>query len=278
MMYQKAEPMIGMSIEGLTLKLSSLAETIKGKAKKMVMPGAHGPYPAVSTGVHTMDIQESGKFIDMTGTIRLPFDAQLASWEIVWRENAVAGCLVCAAQLTKPVFRSNNPSATIPAGSIYLSFPIWKRSDLTAYQSRKAEVLAAAAKYLQLRDDELLKMQMTNNFLMKALHYRNAAAAVERYSLYPVHTMSSKVPDDTDVMPINETGDLLLTKVGTIWTNKKNKNNQIATTHSLLEMALTGPIVKKQILLGTAFIRNRIAPPILPTAVEDLNEGLDNSD
>lgn len=93
------------------------------------------------------------------------------------------------------------------------SFPVWNADTLREFQERKEYVNGKAAEYLQDRDDELQKMQQTSNLFMKALHYRNAAAAVEKYSLQPVRSMA-QVPTMDEVLPIHGVDDLFLARTG----------------------------------------------------------------
>jgi hypothetical protein len=267
-LFEKSDPIVGMCIQSLQVALSdstrestTTSRTEKSKKKGIVMPGANGPYPAVSSGVNLLNVKAPGQFIDMTGLVKLPFDSTTACWELVWRENAMNGYLICALSMPidKDFHKGNNKAASLPGNNspIYISFPVWTRTDLEDYQKRKVDVLESAAKYLAERDEELMKMQMTSNVLQKALHYRNAAAAAEMYSLFPVHQMSTKVPDDNDVIPLDMDSSILLTKQGTIWTNAKH--DKIISPYSIIDAALFGPVRNKQQLLGNAFITRRDA-------------------
>jgi len=91
---------------------------------------------------------------------------------------------------------------------------VWNAETLKEFQERKEYVQGKAAEYLQDRDDELQKMHETSNLFAKAMHYRNAAAAVEKYSLQPVRSMS-QVPSATETIQIDD--DLFLTRTGTVW-------------------------------------------------------------
>jgi hypothetical protein len=263
-LFEKVDPMIGMCVQSLQLALSNSAKVIstaidkKLKQKGITMPGAHGPFPAVSSGVKSLIVKTPGQFIDMTGLTKLPWDSTTACWELVWRENAMNGYLICALSMStdKDFHKMNNKGASLPGNNnpIYISFPVWTRADLDDYQKRKEDVLVSASKHLAERDEEIMKMQMTNNILQKAVHYRNAAAAAEMYSLYPVHQMSTKVPNDNDIIPLDNDGTIMLTKQGTIWTNPKQ--DKIISPSSMIDTALYGPVRSKQQLLGVAFITN----------------------
>lgn len=177
------------------------------------MPGANGPNPHTSGGIGNLQVIKSGHFVDLTGTVKADFSPD-ANWELVWRQDSPAGSLLCGLELKTDAVRN---SAVLPKGRIYLSFPIWNAETLQVYQERKAYVNGKAAEYLQDRDEELAKMQSAKNLFAKALHYRNAAAAVEKYSLQPVRSMS-QVPTPDETTKIDD--DLLLTRTGTVWTKE----------------------------------------------------------
>ena len=193
------------------------------------MPGFHGPQPQTSGGIGNLQVVKSGHFIDLTGTVQAQF-APLGSWELVWRKDSPAGSLVCGLDLQQDAVRNH---AVLPQGRVYLTFPVWNARSLREYQERKAYVSVTAAQHLQDRDDELQKMQATHNLFAKALHYRNAAAAVEKYSLQPVRSMAL-VPSDEEVIRLtaatagstteDEDNDLFLTRMGTVWTKNNGKS------------------------------------------------------
>jgi len=200
-----------MTIQNLVL---GLQENEDGHSNTNIpMPGADGPHPHTSGGIGNLQVIKSGHFIDLTGTVKADFSAD-ANWELVWRKDSPAGQLLLGLELKHDAVRN---SAVLPKGRIYLSFPIWNAETLNDYQERKAYVNGKAAEYLQDRDDELAKMQSTKNLFSKALHYRNAAAAVEKYSLQPVRSMS-QVPTPDETIKVDD--DLFLTRTGTVWTKE----------------------------------------------------------
>jgi hypothetical protein len=198
-----------MTIQNLVLELHNHKDDKTGS--HLPMPGFNGPHPSTSGGVGRVDVLKAGHFIDLTGRVTAKF-APLASWELIWRNEAPAGALICGLELLDDAVRN---SAKLPKGRIYISFPVWSPEKLAEYQVYRADCEAKSKVHLQERDDQLLKMQETNNLLAKALHYRNAFAAVEQYSLQP-RLFMSKVPSDTEVIKIAD--ELLLTQTGTVWT------------------------------------------------------------
>ena len=198
-----------MAIQDLVLGLES---SNKGDISKTIpMLGANGPHPGTSGGIGKLQVIKSGHFIDLTGTVKMDF-APAANWELVWRQDSPMGSLNCGLDLKNDATRN---SATLHKGLIYLSFYVWNTATLREYQERKLYVNDKAAEHLQDRDDELAKMTTASNVFAKAMHYRNAAAAVEKYSLQPVRSMS-QVPGDDEVIQIDD--DLFLTRKGTVWT------------------------------------------------------------
>jgi len=198
-----------MSLQDLKLSLRAA----DASDEHISMPGYNGPHPGTSSGPGRIDIQKPGHFIDLSGTVTAKF-GEIASWEVIWRHDAPAGALMLGLDLQQDAVRNKS---VLKKGRIYLSFPLWTAATLSEYQERKIAVNAAAAQNLKVRDEQLQKMQNTDNLLQKALHYRNAFAAVEEYSMQPVARMA-KVPDNDSVIKISD--DLILTKVGTAWTKQ----------------------------------------------------------
>lgn len=230
-----------MAIQNLVLELHNH----KDEGKHMPMPGFNGPHPTTSSGVGRMDVLNLGDYIDLTGKHTVKF-APTASWELVWRHEAPAGALICGLELLEDAVRNQ---AKLPKGRIYMSFPVWTAEKLAEYQGHKANCDATSKVHIQERDDQLLKMQQTNNLLAKALHYRNAFAAVELLYLQP-RSFMSKVPTEGEVIKIAD--DLLLTRTGTLWT-KGNGNVFLGAN--------------QQILLGTASIKKPLTEPLSSDSV-----------
>lgn len=200
-----------MAIQNLVLGLQKMSTSQDGTGQ-IPMPGANGPHPGTSGGVGSLQIVQPGHFIDLTGTVKTQF-SDVANWELVWRNESPAGSLLCGLDLQENAVRNG---AVLPRGRIYLSFPVWNADALQKYQERKAHVQSKAAGYLRDRDAELHKMRQASNVFAKAMHYRNAAAAVEQYSLQPVRKME-QVPGLTDEEVVEIADDLLLTRAGTVW-------------------------------------------------------------
>ncbi|EEC42645.1 predicted protein [Phaeodactylum tricornutum CCAP 1055/1] len=211
-----------LSLQGLRLKLGdSLVQ-----ARRIRMPGFHGPHPSLSSGIRDLSIQARGFFTDMLG--RQEVDMRDGAWELVWKDGSAAGSLICG--LDVPDRGVSRNGVAMPSGRLYLTFPVFTHEGYASQQARKEASEKRADEFLQERDDALCEMQSTDNLLKKALLYRKAAEAVEKYSLTGIKQLRKMVPSGDDLVAIPN--GLLLTTKGTIWTK-----------------ALSG---QKQILLGTA--------------------------
>ncbi|CAJ1966806.1 unnamed protein product [Cylindrotheca closterium] len=183
------------------------------------LPGINGPHPSVSSGAQNLEVINGGHFVSMAGTQ----DVKLANscWEINWKKDTPAGALICGFEVMEDYERNE---ATLTKGRTYLTFPIWNQEGLDYAREQKADVMERAEAALKEKDDEMHKISETNNPLMKALHYRNAYAAVERYSLMPVKRMEM-VPGDDEVLKLRN--DLFLTTKGLIWTKVLPAGRQV---------------------------------------------------
>jgi hypothetical protein len=183
------------------------------------LPGINGPHPTVSSGAHNLEIVKGGHFVSMKGAQDVKMDH--SCWEINWKKEAPAGALICGFEVMEDYERNE---ATLPKGRIYLSFPIWDQEGIDWAREQKADVMKRAKLALKEKDEELAKCNETNNPIMKALHYRNAYAATERYTLMPVKRMQM-VPDEDEVLRLPN--DLYLTKKGLIWTKVLPAGSQV---------------------------------------------------
>eukprot|EP00591_Stephanopyxis_turris_P006494 CAMPEP_0195507714 /NCGR_PEP_ID=MMETSP0794_2-20130614/1108_1 /TAXON_ID=515487 /ORGANISM="Stephanopyxis turris, Strain CCMP 815" /LENGTH=145 /DNA_ID=CAMNT_0040634489 /DNA_START=450 /DNA_END=884 /DNA_ORIENTATION=- len=136
---------------------------------------------------------------------------QNGCWEMVWRDNAPAGSVVCAFDLPKTVRRNE---AFLEAGRMYVSFPVWTAEGLAEKQNHKQLVEEKAKTLLEEKEDQFLKMKTTSNPILKALHFRNANQSDEKYHNLELDRVS-EIPSDDDVVPIQ--GNLALCSEGTIW-------------------------------------------------------------
>jgi hypothetical protein len=183
------------------------------------MPGKNGPHPKLSSGIRRLNLIKEGSFISMMGTEVVK--TLKGCWEMVWRKDAPAGALLCGFEIPEEYKRND---ATLPKGRIYMSFPVWTKETLAYAKSEKERILKRAEECLIERNQELAKYQATNNPLTKALHYRNAYAAAEKYSMQPVKRMK-EVPEADEVIALQD--NLLLTTKGLVWTKPLPRGEQV---------------------------------------------------
>jgi len=176
------------------------------------MPGAHGPKPSLSGGLHTLTTVQDGAFISMAGNeIVTPLKG---CWEIIWRDGAPSGTILFGFEIDQDYNRND---ATLPKGTIYVSFNTWTSEGLKQAQSIKERSTMRANSALQKKDKELAKMTETNNVLRKARHYYNALSAAEVYSTQP-NTRMKLVPSFDEVVHFE--GGMYVSTTGKVWTKK----------------------------------------------------------
>ena len=252
---------VHMNLNGLTIEL--LQEGAP-KDERVGLPGVDGPHPQTSTGALAIKVHSSPSFIDMYGTQKVRFEK--ACYEMVWKKVrtktpfSCVGCRVIVGEINRarlPFLRSqdnlcgsivcgfNLPmgakrnGANLPAGSLYLSFPVWQQEGLAIRQAEKFDAETRAKEYAQERDEELQKYATADNLFKKALHYRNAVAAVEKIDFTGIRYLS-QVPSNDEVTPIGN-GLLLQTK-GSVWTKG---SGFLVAKHSLLGDAKLAPVVEE---------------------------------
>lgn len=223
------EPQARMSVSGLVLELKQ--EAVSDEEKLVALPGADGPNARASTGAKSLVVRDEAYFIGMNGKQHVPL--LHCCWEMVWREGAPNGVIVCGFYVPKEVRRND---ASLPAGRLYLSFPVWTKNSLADAQRIKLDVESRARKHMQDTQDELKKMESTNNPFRKAIHFRNAAEAMENYQKTSLSRVE-QVPLNTDVIPIQN--NLLLATKGFAWS--KQQSFFRPTQHTLLGYVVVSP-------------------------------------
>jgi len=194
-----------LAISGMTLDLHNEPANYD----HVVMPGFNGPHPKLSSGVKKLDLLKQGEFVSLAGakTVR----ALKGCWEMVWKKDSPAGALVCGFEIPEQYQRNE---ALLMPGRIYLSFPVWTKDTLAFARAEKERVLAKATEALREKDEMMEKYVSDPNPFMKALHYRNAYAAAEKFYRQPVNAVRA-VPDSDEVFQLQD--DLFCTTKGTIW-------------------------------------------------------------
>lgn len=217
-----------MNVSGLIMELSSKLANYQHPK----MPGADGPQPQLSSGVRSIGIIQEGSFISMSG--QQIVETLNGCWEMIWRQNAAAGTLICGFDVPDDYHRND---AYLPKGRVYLSFPVWTKIGLKEAQDEKNYVDSRTKELDHEKKVELDKMEETGNFLMKALHYRNAAAAMEKMSLHNPKTYEM-VPSNDEIIPLQD--DLLLTTKGLVFSKEGSFHTG---AHVLLGTAIAKPVI-----------------------------------
>jgi len=229
-----------MGINGMTFELSDEAvEATKQNYPKL--PGVNGPNPHLSSGSRKIKVHQEGSFIGMNGETKVR--TLSGCWEMIWRNDAPAGSVICAFDLPETYKRGD---AMLEKGPLYITFPVWTRGGLSEAQEDKRNVEERLAVVKKKLDAASEKMNETQNPIMKALHFREACQAHEERSF--IHTeKAASVPWDDEVEPLNE--NLLLTTKGLVWSKGKSQNLFQGLGWG---MSTTNDKVK---LLGTALIK-----------------------
>jgi len=218
-----------MSLNGLDIEL------LHGNAPKdeqVGLPGANGPHPKTSTGALALKVHSAPSFIDIFGTQRVRFEKPC--YELIWKKDNHCGLLICGFNLPMGAKRNG---ADLPAGRLYLSFPVWSQWGLAIRQAERNEAEERAQEFSEERDAEILKYTESTNLIQKAFHYRNAAAAVQKIEFTGIRSLM-KIPSDSEVTPIGN--GLLLTTKGTVW-NKQH--GFLGDKHIPLGEAILAPLV-----------------------------------
>lgn len=208
--------------------------TNNAAATLIPLPGIDGPRPRLSGGSYRLGVSQDGTFVSMNGqqTVR-PLDGR---WEMIWRDDAPAGLIICAFRLDEDARRNDS---ALEKGSVYVTFPTWEKVGL----EQQREVLLHRQKkydgFKEERDSQLVKLKDEGNILMKALHYRNAVAATADMDSTGLQN-SEALPSDKDLLSIGD--DLRIIRTGTVWTK-------------------SGPFGSSQQLLGSATLRDISSTP-----------------
>ena len=108
----------------------------------------------------------------------------------------------------------NEHTAHLPAGRIYISFPVWTQALLTTAQEKKALAFQRRDELVIEKDRYLSEMQATNNIFKKVMLYRDAAEAFEKMDLTG-HRFYNLIPDSDAIISMGER--VLIGQEGTVW-------------------------------------------------------------
>ena len=175
------------------------------------LPGATGQQPELSTGPLHLSQKGEGKFVSIDGTQRVQIEQE--AWEMIWVANRPTGSIICGFHLQNPAIRND---AVLPSGKIFLNFRVWTSEGLHTARNEKMNYERRMAKHMQEQKDALDKLNSTDNPIMKAMHFRNAAAANEMISVMSTSNYETIPMNDEDIVTIGD--GLLVAKKGSIWT------------------------------------------------------------
>ena len=224
-------------IKDMTINLKNVMP--KSDDHVIPMPGINGPHPNLSSGRRMLEVLNEGEFVTMDGVQHL--QVSKPTWEMIWKKDSMAGCIICGFELSKD-YKRNEASATLPKGRIYFSFPIWTQDTLSRAQYEKDIILRRAQDCLTQKDIAMKKLEEESNPIRKALYFREACLAVEKYdiNIKPI-SLAKQIPTMDDVIPIIQNGNscnvrgsnsnnvppLFLTKNGLIWSKVLPQGEQI---------------------------------------------------
>eukprot|EP00551_Chaetoceros_affinis_P000716 CAMPEP_0203647426 /NCGR_PEP_ID=MMETSP0088-20131115/15759_1 /ASSEMBLY_ACC=CAM_ASM_001087 /TAXON_ID=426623 /ORGANISM="Chaetoceros affinis, Strain CCMP159" /LENGTH=296 /DNA_ID=CAMNT_0050505059 /DNA_START=81 /DNA_END=971 /DNA_ORIENTATION=- len=227
-------------IDGLQLELDCVAPP-KGKDHVM-LPGANGEQPELSTGPLGLKAN-GGSFISSGGLQKVRFEQE--AWEMVWLADRPTGSIICGFHVPQPYIRND---AILPPGQCFLNFRVWTPKGLHTARNEKMAYERSLAKHVEAQKDAIDKMNATSNPIMKAVHFRNAAAANEMISVTHTNRFQTVPMEDDDVVTIGD--GLLVAKQGTIWTTvyeDKPFNLGKKETHFYLGGAMLKDLVKDDV-------------------------------
>jgi len=197
-----------LAVNGIVFDLTKQTPSFKNDFVKM--PGLHGPTPSLSGGINTLATVQDGSFISMAGSETVkPLSG---CWEIIWRDGAPCGSLICGFEIDQDYKRND---ATLPMGTVYVSFNMWTSEGLKQAQDYKDRSSKKANSAQQKRIEEIEKMRETTNVLEKARHYYNALSAAEEYTKQPISKINL-VPSSDEVLHFE--GNMQVSTKGTVWT------------------------------------------------------------
>jgi len=202
-----------LAIKGMVFDLDKKEAT----GHHVQMPGKNGPHPNLSTGIRSLKRVKDGEFVTQMG---MQFVKTIkGAWELIWRKDSPAGVLVCGFEIAED-YRRND--ASLSKGRVYMSFPIWTKDTLEDAQKEKHRVIQREKELAGAREEALAKSKGTANPIMKALHLRNAYAAMERINLQPD---MQHIPASDEVLSMQD--GLLITAKGLVWSKSLPRGPQI---------------------------------------------------
>jgi hypothetical protein len=224
-----------LAIQGMVLELH---HEPADDVKRVLLPGSDGPHSQISSGPRRLDVLSEGSYVDIAGTQHV--HTLSPCWEMVWIKGKPAGSLICGFELPQEYKRN---AAILPKGDLFFSFPVWTQAGLLFGQAQKRHLQDEHAQLLAERDEHLMKRDTTSNPIMKAVHVRNAFAAIDKLLLLPDIDLDS-IPDLDQTIKLQD--DLFITTKGLVWCKNGEfgtniHHNFIGQAHITTEKSLLRP-------------------------------------
>jgi len=201
-----------LAINGIEFDLTKRVPSFENE-DFVKMPVSHGPFPQLSGGLHALTNIGVGSFTSMAGHEIVKLSK--GCWELTWRDGAPCGSLLYGFEIDQDYKRND---ATLPKGTVYISFSTWTTKGLKRAQKIKENKAECARKALQKRDEEVEKMTTARNVFEKAHHYFNAMSAADDAYSQPVNSRMRSVPNSDEVIEFE--GDMHVSTKGKVWTQK----------------------------------------------------------
>lgn len=197
-------------------------ETVASSGGVPVVESNPNPNPT-SSGALGMEVLSNGRFVSLKGQQTVEFTK--ACWEMTWEEDNLSGELVCGLSLQQSARRND---AVLPAGHVYLTFPIANKQSLTVFQDQRDEYNNALNQYYRTQSEELEKMKKTKNPFTKLVYF---AKSIGNYDI--IMKMKSEFHKNISTMEASgcstllEIGEeLLLSTKGKVWTKSSGTDKE----------------------------------------------------
>lgn len=204
------------------------------------LPIANGSSPRLSSGPLMLNVDTPGTFVSMAGTKQVPFVD--GCWEMTWIADRPSGFIVCGFRLEEEVRRND---AVISPGVVYMNIPIWTRDSLMTARDERLKVEKVFSRFLNEQNEELEKLNSSNNPFKKVVHFQKASVANEKLSYINTRKYQYIPMNDEEMVSIGH--DLLLFNKGTIW---RKGTARIGLNGKSSESILLGQITVKKTASG----------------------------
>jgi len=193
------------------------------------LPKIDGPAVVLRTGPLGLETESSGNFISIKGTEQVSLAN--GSWEMLWLEKKAAGSIVLAFDLDHNVRRND---AILKSGGVYISFPVFTIEGLKAMREERKEFEDTMQLHIDTEAQELKIVNETKNLFTKALHFRRAVVANEKFMRMRAIGAADVPSKDEDLMQVGE--DLVIFSKGSVWSKESKRPNCLFVGKAALKM------------------------------------------